>query len=284
MLASSDLLHPTGVVVRIVAWNIAHQSTHKPIHKELAQAVAGLKPDLLLFNEYVEYPEYIGLDQCADRAELRDQLAGFGLKHHLLSVGAKRTRHFYENRVIAYSKSQILCGTMPHPDSPYPKGHTKDIGHATSFLHFSVPEQQLDVVGFRQPDFGDLKTDGPSTRLRYWQSLLGRVSEYTRGPTIVVGDFNTEPHGKRRADANVRQLLTDFIHSEDAGWSIPDPLGDYSFLSCNGKSRIDHVLLRGVKCVRAEYVKEINGSELVGITNSSAISDHAPLVLDICFE
>lgn len=270
--------------MRIVTWNIAHQSAHKPIHGQLADAVVALKPDLLLFNEYVEYPEFIGSDKCSDRAELRAKLAGFGFKHFLLSAGAKRSRHYFENRIIAYSKSQIFCGMMPHPDSPYPTDHTKDLGHATNFLHFSVPDQSLEVIGFRQPDFGDLKADGQSTRLRYWQSLLGRVSEYSHGPTIVAGDFNTEPHGKRGADANVRRLLTDFIHSEDASWSIPDPLGDYSFLSRNGQSRIDHVLLRGLKCVRAEYVKEVSGMELVGRAHSGAISDHAPLVVDICFE
>lgn len=62
--------------MRIVAWNLAHQTVERPIPAAFGGCVGVLRPDLLVLSEYVHGPT---------RRALLETLAGLGLEHVLVS-------------------------------------------------------------------------------------------------------------------------------------------------------------------------------------------------------
>ena len=57
--------------MRIVSWNLAHQTHERPIHRNFLEAVKLLSPDVLVLNEYVH---------GGSRTEIMARLHEIGLK------------------------------------------------------------------------------------------------------------------------------------------------------------------------------------------------------------
>jgi endonuclease/exonuclease/phosphatase family metal-dependent hydrolase len=94
------------------------------------------------------------------------------------------------------------------------------------------------------------------------EQLLGALAE-TKGPMILVGDFNDEPEGSAYA------LVTRGF--EDA-WNGGDP--GLTFPADKRKKRIDYVFVRpgdGIRTVRARVL-------------DTQASDHLPLLVDLAME
>lgn len=236
--------------MRIVAWNVAHATREKVVGPGLLRAIADLRPDVLTLNEYVHGPS---------RSSLLSGLHEFGLPHVVIS-----DRIGINNQVLVAARSPCLRGDLTGPA-------TTDGAGASNFLHVYIPSARLELVGLRAPAYerrGELR--------RYWDEL-SRIIDVVRGRRILfVGDFNVDPDRDRYVGTpHIRRL-------EAAGWQLPRSTGPWSCETRAGRrSRIDHALVAPVLALpSADYVVEEAGTWRVG-NASGAISDHAPLVVEI---
>lgn len=169
------------------------------------------------------------------------------------------------NQVLIASRRGINPGEIAAPDL--------DDCSKTNFLHVVVPSIGLNIVGLRCPAY----TEGKELSA-YWDELRPIIDDSVSERIIFMGDFNGDPDGKRSpAGVNLMELC-------EAGWRVPAPDGEWSYISHNGKSRsrLDHVSASTEVIIRnARYVTEANGIIIAGTGNSNPISDHAILIVDI---
>lgn len=235
--------------MRIVAWNIGHQTQERPIPAELLQAISALSPDVLVLNEYVHGDS---------RAQMLAGLARVGLA--TVHVSQRVTGH---NQVLIASRKRYLHGNLAGP-STTPAA-------TANFLH--VVTADLEIVGMRAPAYSDR-----AQLAAYWQETEAIIMRTAERRIIFVGDMNCNPERPRTPGSHALKRLS------DAGWHIPSPSGDWSFISKNGlrTSRIDHGICSPMlPNPTAKYVAQINGLVLAGKTSDMPISDHAPLILDV---
>ena len=237
--------------MRIVAWNLGHQTLERKIPATFIEAVKSLVPDILILNEYVHGVSRKGL--VADLAELG-----------LLACGVSDPIP-KQNQVLMASRVPQVPGDLNAPQTTP--------AATANFLHVLLPSRDLEVVGLRAPAYGDraqLET--------YWREVEGLVLSSVQRRILFVGDLNCDPDRPTKPGGRVLQRL------RAAGWYVPSPCGDWSFISKNGQrsSRIDHAICSPMlRPPAARYTPRINGLVLAGSTSELAISDHAPLVLDV---
>ena len=237
--------------MRFAAWNVAHQIRQRPFPKPVLQAFLSLRPDVVIFTEYVPGPDHERV-----LADLSD--AGFAGIH--VSERVER-----QNQVLLATKlpSSVGAWIAPaiRPQIP------------PNLLHVVIPELDLNVVGLRIPMFvsGDSASEH---EYRGW--LREQADKWGEHPTVVMGDLNAGPH---RARSWQWRSLESFA---EAGWSLVTPVEGWSYMSKTGHcSVIDHGLLSaGLSCVESKYVTEADGVVLAG-RHPAAPSDHAVFVMDI---
>ena len=239
--------------MRFAAWNVAHQIRQRPFPKPVLQAFLSLRPDVVIFTEYVPGPDHERV-----LADLSD--AGFAGIH--VSERVER-----QNQVLLATKLPSIAGAWAapaiRPQVP------------PNLLHAVIPELELNIVGLRIPMF--VSGDSASEReYRGW--LREQADEWGKQSAVVMGDLNVGPHRPRSWQWRSLQSFT------EAGWSVVTPTEGWSYMSKTGHSSlIDHGLLsRGLNCVNASYVIEANGAALAG-RHPPAPSDHALLVVDVEF-
>jgi endonuclease/exonuclease/phosphatase family metal-dependent hydrolase len=179
-----------------------------------------------------------------------------------MSVTSKRPR---QNQVLVATRS-------PHALGPTAMPRIEDSADV-NFIHLELAEPRIGVVGLRAPAY-------PKSvdRTRYWIHLAEVLCHLPPSIGIIIGDVNTDPF--RRTDIGARTLKS----LEGHGWTMPDPLGDWSYISKTGtsRSRIDHVLVRdNARLVSATYVDRVGGTVLASAHGGGGISDHAALQVDI---
>jgi hypothetical protein len=236
--------------MKILAWNLGHQTIERPIRDTFAQAVMALAPDVLSLNEYVHGPS---------RPSLLQGLAAAGLPHWLVSERLGKN-----NQVLIASRWPIAAGDLRGPT-------TVSQGGESNFLHAVLPSVNLEVVGVRAPAYTGIDLH------EYWGGLLAIVRRCKERRILFIGDLNTDPDSTRRStSAYLRALRSEH-------WTVPRPTGDWSYISPKGIGTcIDHaVVAPALKVLVAEYIQSHDGFDLASIDRCSRISDHAPLAVHL---
>jgi hypothetical protein len=245
--------------IRIVSWNLGHQTRLAEIHPRFLDAVRTLAPDVLVLNEYVHDDK--------KRAPLIKGLAGnnFGLTCHLVSEQIMRPatapggKPLRNNQVLVASRFELRPGSLQGPS-------TTDNGGEANFLHVAIDYLSIEIVGIRVPAYGK-RTVAP-----YWDAFLDLANGAVNRKICFVGDFNVDP------DRNVHMGGKRFASLREHGWRIPSPEGVWSYQS---GTRIDHALASPrFPAVSAKYIAN-QGGFILGGTSFEAISDHAALVIDM---
>lgn len=232
--------------MRIVSWNVAHQTKRRRIPEGMLPAIAALAPDVLALNEYVDGPT---------RTSFVRGVVDLGLRHSVVP-----TRIGTNNQILIATKEAFEPGDLVGPDMP-------DGGGQANFCHVRFPATGLEVVGLRAPAYQDRRD-----LALYWERLLPIVRSVADRPILFIGDLNVDPDGKRVSPG--KSGLT-ALRAE--GWAVPVPEGPHSFKS---GSRIDHAIVApALRVAKAMYLPEHGGVVYCGGTG--ALSDHAPLVVDL---
>ena len=233
--------------MRLVAWNLGHQTLERPINPRFSEYVDKLSPDILTLNEYVH---------GSTRGHFIETLGAIGLTHVKCSVRIRSN-----NQVLIASRLPFESGDLVGPD-------TEDGGGSSNFLHITFPDSGLAVVGIRVPAY-----EKKSVLEDYWTKLLALIRSTQNREIVFLGDFNADPDmPKSFAGATLAALRS-------LGWQIPAPSGSWSFVS---GSRIDHVVAGpGIGGLQAAYVAELDNAVLASRDTLNRVSDHAALMVDL---
>ena len=233
--------------MRIVAWNLGHQTLERPIKAVLQPAIAALQPDVLVLNEFVD---------GATRSALKAALAGQGLAH--VRSSDRIGRH---NQVLIASKTSLESGSV----IPAALDETA----TSNFLSVRTGTSDLEVVGLRTPAYKTKKD-----KERFWQALDSTIRPATSLPIIFIGDLNADPNDAKSPGGRTLATL------RQGGWQIPEPEGDWSFARKDVRTRIDHAVVSPrLRVVKATYCSTIG--DLVCAGPHPALYDHAPLCIDL---
>jgi hypothetical protein len=232
--------------MRIIAWNVAHQTRERAIPASFMSCVEGLCPDVIVLNEYIH---------GTSRAGLVHALREAGLPHCEVSE-----RHNQHNQVLIAARYEMKRGDLLGP------GNTPIAW--SNFLHVSFPQQGFELAGMRVPAFRKAR-DVAS----YWKDFRDLASSVIDRRIIFAGDLNANPERTRHTGGRaMRDLL-------NTGWLHQQPSGEWGFWR-NGKiSRVDHALTSpAFGAVKTSYVKDVGGIALAG--QKGSISDHAAMLIE----
>jgi endonuclease/exonuclease/phosphatase family metal-dependent hydrolase len=235
--------------MRIVTWNLNHRARRRDIPGDVGEVIASLKPDLIVLTEYVS-----GLSEPRFLAQLK--LAG--MSQVTISEFTPS-----QNQILVASHMRLVDRRLRPPDI--------DVALPSNIVHVGVPDSDLEVVGLRIPDYSRM----PRVRRQCWDWVEKVAAAWLPHPSILIGDFNTDPgYSKARCGPRIATMV-------DAGWSLAAPESGSSYWTLFGLGkRLDHAFVSPhFKVLAAEYAKEVNGFRLA--RGRGALSDHAALVVDI---
>jgi len=135
--------------MKIISWNLNHRTNEKVIPINVIEFFEKYEPDLIVLNEFVDGDS---------RSDFKQHLNRIGYSHQLCSL--KRDK---QNQIFMASRQEIQVGNLPKPD--FTEAAT------TNFLHVSIPNSNIEVVGFRAPAYK--KT---LEQRAYWKQLSDIVS------------------------------------------------------------------------------------------------------------
>ena len=235
--------------MRIVAWNLGHQTHERELSPAFLDAVNALSPDVLVLNEYVH-------------GESRREMIA-GLERLGLGTVSASPHIPGQNQVLIASRSPHSIGDLAGP--------TTTPAAIVNFLHVALSD--LDVVGMRAPAYANR-----AQLEAYWEETESLIMRTVGRRIVFIGDMNCDPDKPRKPGGRALMRL------REVGWKIPTPVGKWSFIAKDGSksSCIDHCV-SSPSLVRpiASYVTKINDLTLAGQTSERAISDHAAVVLDV---
>jgi endonuclease/exonuclease/phosphatase family metal-dependent hydrolase len=233
--------------IRLLTWNLSHQTRQKRTPPELAPAILALRPDVVVLTEFVPGPS---------RSHFYHGLAAGGLEQQ---ISTSTGRH---NHVLIASKFSVEPGDIVAPPiAP---------SVPSNALHVRLPAIGLEVLGVRIPAF----KSKAALRRACWDWLLETATTVKESPFVILGDLNTDPkYPKARCGNRIGMMV-------ESGWQHAAPQSGASYWTPNGDEvRIDHAFASPRLTVRsASYVVEQVGYRYVG---KAALSDHAALVVDV---
>lgn len=235
--------------MHIISWNLNHRTIEKPIRSEMIEFFRQFRPDALILNEYVDGPT---------RDNFKSELLALGYEFQLLSPSIGKN-----NQIFIASKLRITIGDLSAPPL--------DEASITNFLHVKFNDCGLEIVGFRAPAYS-LGLE----KKNYWKSIAEVVKQSSNRKIIFIGDINYDPF------PGVSALASSIKFGLEGNFYIPNPKGEWSFISLDGKNRtrIDHAIISELLSVReVEYLSVYANISLAGDKNSNAITDHAVLSL-----
>jgi hypothetical protein len=208
--------------MRLLAWNLNHRAKRRAIPTWISAAIAEQAADVVILTEYVEGP---------DHASFCERLKDLGLCHQSLSERAGKS-----NQLLIATKQQHERGSVTAPSF---NEHVPP-----NFLHISIMDFGLNVIGFRMPAF-----TAPDTHFKRqtWDWLIDAIRPLAASPCLIAGDFNTAFGDPDRTCGDcLERLLAD-------GWQRADPGSDaVSYRSRNGRGRlIDHAFASASIAVRS---------------------------------
>ena len=111
-----------------------------------------------------------------------------GLRHALISPEVRG-----ENSVLIVCRRSLALGGVSAPavapSMPY------------NFLHAELPEDRLQVMGIRIPDY----SRQAQMRKACWDWFCSMAAEVVSDPTVIIGDFNSDPHYSKSASPTWRR-------------------------------------------------------------------------------
>jgi len=227
-----------------------------------ADAVASLKPDIVVFTEYM-HDDIAGTGADRSRELFIERLLSHGLIN--LNISRPDENGFRSNRVLIASKMPTKYGDISPPNY-----HGS---FSTNVLHVHVPSIDLEVLGLRVEYF-----KGPTKHeyLAPWWEWLDNVMRARVGSRfIAIGDLNTDID---RRPSQYGRHLKEIV---ECGWHFPSPVGGVSYYAHSGAmTRIDHALVStAFPRPAARYVAK-SGRFVLG-SPTGVLSDHAALVVDL---
>jgi hypothetical protein len=136
--------------MRVLSWNLGHQTHERPLKPVFRRAVRLVAPDVLVLNEYVD---------GRTRASMKAALAVGGLAHLAVSEAIRG-----ENQILIASRYPVSFGDLVGPEV--------SSASTSNFLHICIPTAGVELVGLRAPAY-----TSAADRATYWHSL----SETIRG-------------------------------------------------------------------------------------------------------
>lgn len=236
-------------MLRIITWNVRHQTNAIPIRDEMVEILLSMQPHIVVLTEFVP---------AANHEELIKLMSNSGLKYTALSkLDGKH------NGVFICSTFPIEKGTITAPPiSP---------ACPPSALHVTIPSLGLDILGIRMPAYKK-----SSLRREYWNWIESEAARAIGRPTIIIGDFNTDStHSRARCGDRLSQMVK-------AGWTHAAPKEGSSYWTSKGKPlSLDHAFVSPqFEVYGSEYVSNFSGKNFVG-RKREFLSDHAILSLDL---
>jgi endonuclease/exonuclease/phosphatase family metal-dependent hydrolase len=236
--------------MNFVTWNVNHRSRQRSVPPTMAKAIASLEPDLVVLTEYVP---------GADHTGFVSELAETGLVHALWTE-----RVVGQNSVLIASRARIVRGDL--------RAGTGDAAFPSNVLHVCLPDDGVEVLGVRIPDYSRL----PALKRACWDWVQEAADALQSRRSIILGDFNTDPsYSRARCGDQIAQL----VHR---GWNRAAPPSGASYCGPNGASVcIDHAFVsRSWAPDGARYVTDHSGFSFSG-KQVGALSDHAALVVSV---
>jgi hypothetical protein len=228
--------------MRILAWNVGHQTRKKTIPVEAAEALARLEPDAIVLTEYVAADSHL---------PFIDALQAVGFAKPLVSGHVRG-----QNQVLIASKPALSEGCIRCPADLSP-------ADAPNWLHTQT-RTGLHLIGMRRPMYTDVARGGT----RYWAAVATGTLPLVPTAAIIIGDFNCGPTSRC-----LRPLTAD-------GWRLATPPTGWSFQGKTGHtSSIDHALVTSSVSVHSvHYTLQNSGFRFAG---RGGYSDHAVLSIQI---
>lgn len=236
--------------MKLFTWNLNHRTRPKPIPKLVPEVIKALSPDLMVLTEYVRGPSH---------DSFLTNLFELGLCHALMSPEAQG-----ENSVLIASKRRLVPGEIIAPpiapSVPY------------NFLHVELPEDDLQVIGMRVPDY----SRKPRIRRACWDWLGSIAAEVISGPTVMIGDFNSDPSYPKSCCGDR------FARLVECGWQLALPEDGASYWTPNNHSvRLDHAFVSPhYRVLSSRYIHDICGLTLAN-NRKPMLPDHAALEIVI---
>lgn len=242
------------VVVRVLAWNLAHQIKQRPIPDDLPALFESMSADVVLLNEFVDGPTRTAFFE--------------GLRHHGYEYQAVSETPAVHNQVFAASRLPFTKGDLKPPTL----GVRMDGSAISNFLHIRFESHGIEMVGLRAPAY-----DKAADVREYWAEVSDIMKTVSARPILFAGDINQDPF-KRARTPNAPSMA--FPSCPEL--SVTNPAGEWSYRDKAGRwqpTRIDHVLhTAAVAVTNVHYVVAHNGRVLAGLRAGNPISDHAALL------
>jgi hypothetical protein len=236
--------------MKLISWNLNHRTLEKPIPPDVLRFFEEFDADLISLNEYVDGPS---------RGAFKNGLQKIGYTHQLISQ-----RFGNNNQIFIASKHPIILGELTAPQ-------LTDAA-VSNFLHVKLEGSDIEIVGLRAPAY-----KVSAERVEYWKQLAEIIRSTSTRKIIFVGDVNYDPF------TGVAASVPSLSFGLEGKFYIPNPTGEWSFISIDGKNRtrIDHAIVsEGLRVAGVEYLNSFNGITLAGSKDMKAITDHAVLALD----
>ncbi len=220
--------------MRLLTWNLNHRARPRAFRSGVSDTIQGLAPDVAVLTEYVEGPSH---------AQFLAHLTDIGLAHSRLTAPRRG-----ENQLLIASRTRLDVGKIKPPNL--------DASVPSNVMHVRLPG--LDILGLRIPDY----SPQPALRRECWSWIGSVAAGMQRTPSVIIGDFNTDPaYPRAKCGDRIPALVA-------SGWTWAEAIG-WSYTAPNGAARrLDHAFVSPhFRVTGAEYVR-------------SAFSDHAALVVD----
>lgn len=237
--------------MNVISWNLNHRTIEKPIPDTVVDFFRLKNPDIIILNEFVD-----GVSRDIFKNDLKD----LGYEHQQISD--KLDIH---NQIFIASKHEIQAGDLEAPQL--------DDASKSNFLHATVPQANIELVGFRAPYY---KT--AALRKEHWGQVYTIMNSVGSRPICFIGDVNTDPF------RDSPRALKEVSLPDAEQFIAPNPQGDWSYKSINGKhtSRIDHAFISSaLEYANPEYITTFGDITLAGSKADQPITDHAVLSIDL---
>lgn len=230
--------------MRLVTWNVGHQTKRRTLPKAVAAGLVELRPDVIVLTEYVYDDGHSGFLAALSEAKL---------KHWRVSAYVPG-----QNQVLVISKHALSEGAVRC---------NARLSNATAPNWLHVRTDGVDVVGFRRPMFKGV----PQGVARYWDWFNGAIKPLAPGSAVILGDFNADA-GSAVLRGPVRE-----------GWRLVTPGSGWSFKGKTGReSAIDHAFVSPNAGIGdARYVVDSPFCSFAGADDS--YSDHAVFCCEVSF-
>lgn len=218
----------------------------------MAEALCSLLPDIIVLTEYVPGPSH---------ENFVTELKSSGRLKHILMSAFKPG----ENHVLIAARTTMVPGSI--------KGPSIAPSVPSNCLHVRLQADGLDVLGLRVPDY----SKQPRIRQACWDWIESTAKSIIQQPSIILGDFNTDPnYPAGRCGNRIGDLIA-------AGWQHALPDSGVSYIpAAGGKGRrLDHAFVSPhYHIYRADYIWESSNYTFAG-KKGDAMSDHAALIVEI---